>query len=82
MKNSIHISVEFEFIIVLNKCQFLRPNLGCVQDVEFKIILLLLGNQLHIKYSVEELTRINRVRKIPAVEVRILTTDLQSLISY
>ena len=78
----IDIPVEFKLSNVSNRHLFLRPHLGGIEDVEFKIVLLRFFEGLDTEFPLGKDAVANGFVKIHAMEVWVLSTDLESFIPY
>jgi len=76
----INVAVELEFTDVAEGNLLNRPDLGSIKNVKLKVVLIRLLDKLdvHVPFGVG--TRIDCGVEILAVEVRILTSKLESLV--
>lgn len=78
----VDIPVELELSDVSDGDQLFRPHLGSIKDVELKVVLLGFGNDLDTELPLRVRTALNGGPEILAVEVGILSCNLQGLVPH
>jgi hypothetical protein len=77
-----YVAVEFKLSDISDGEVFFGPDLGCVKGVEVKIIGLAFGDRLDTEVPFRVLTTLNCGPKILAMEVGILSSQLQGFIPH
>ena len=78
----IWVAVQLELSNVADWKVLLRPKLGGVKRVEIEVVRHRLGHYLDSKLPLGERTSLDRGPQIVTVEIRVLTSDLQSLVPH
>jgi hypothetical protein len=77
-----YVAVEFKLSDISDGEVFFGPDLGSVKGVELEVIGLAFGNRLNSKVPLGVLATLNCGPKILAMEVRILSSQLQGFIPH
>lgn len=78
----VNVAVELELANVSNRYLFFRPDLGSVKNIELKVILLRFSKSLNAELPPGILARANSVIEVLPMEVRVLSTDLESFVPH
>ena len=73
----VDIAVQGHLADPLHRHHFLGNQLGGVQQVEREAVFVFLGHDLHAEFPFREIAIVDRVPQVAAMEVRILSGDLQ-----
>ena len=70
-KEVVHIAIEYQPAHDAERQNFLRDNLGGVQNVEIEVVCKLLVEELKTEFPLRKIAVVNCMPQIPAVKVRI-----------
>ena len=76
----IGVAIEHHLPDHLDRHQFLRNHLGCIQHIEGQLIGCFLVDNLKTKFELGEVTARDRFVEIPAVKIGIGAADLNGLV--
>ena len=76
----VHIAVQLILANILHRNQFLRPDLGSVQRVELKLVLISFGDHLNTEVPLGESAVVNGFVQVLSMEVGILASKLKRLV--
>lgn len=76
----VDVAVQLELSNNTKGHKVFRPDLGRIQDVEFKVILLLLWNDLDCKVPLRVRLVVDGLHEVFAMEIRVLASQLQGFV--